>query len=375
MTKIPYTLQDVYDGEAQDKFNVISTFAGGGGSSTGYRLAGGKILCVNEFVEEARNTYAENYPSTIIIPDDIKELTGKDFLKATGLKPGELDILDGSPPCSAFSIAGAHTMKAGKGVAEANWGRTKVYSDGKIVENIEDLFFEFIRVADEIRPKVIVAENVRGLTVGESKSYYAKITNAFEEIGYLITSRVLNASNYGVGQGRQRLIFIGVREDIGEEVGLNTLNVSTLFPDSSSKVTNLGDIIGDVKNDPEEVKFLLDRMKRGSTYQYLIQMPKNPQKTISVADYHPKGSCFNMLRFSFFKPAPTITTRTGNFMHWEEDRNFTTAEYKRIQSLPEDFKLTGNWAQQTERIGRMVPPLMMRAIADSIYTKLLSKLK
>jgi DNA (cytosine-5)-methyltransferase 1 len=69
-----YNLQDVYDGEAQNKFNVISTFAGGGGSSTGYRLAGGKILCINEFVEEARNTYHENYPNTPILPDDIKEL-------------------------------------------------------------------------------------------------------------------------------------------------------------------------------------------------------------------------------------------------------------------------------------------------------------
>jgi DNA (cytosine-5)-methyltransferase 1 len=93
--KLPYKLQDVYDGEAQQKFTVISTFAGGGGSSTGYRLAGGKILCINEFVEEARNTYSENYPSTTILPGDIKELTGKDFLEATGLKQGELDILDG----------------------------------------------------------------------------------------------------------------------------------------------------------------------------------------------------------------------------------------------------------------------------------------
>ena len=74
-----YYLQDVYDAEKQNKFNVISTFAGGGGSSTGYRLAGGKILCINEFVQEARNTYTENYPSTPILPNDIKELTGQLF--------------------------------------------------------------------------------------------------------------------------------------------------------------------------------------------------------------------------------------------------------------------------------------------------------
>lgn len=373
--KLPYNLQDVYDAEAQEKFTVISTFAGGGGSSTGYRLAGGKILCVNEFVEEARNTYSENYPSTLIIPDDIKKLSGKDFLDKVGLKPGELDVLDGSPPCSAFSIAGAHTMKAGKGVAEANWGRTKVYSDGKIVENIEDLFFEFIRIAKEIQPKVIIAENVRGLTVGESKTYYAKITNSFENIGYLITSKVLNASHYGVGQGRQRLIFIGIRQDIADQLGLNVLTVSTLFPDKSAKVTTLGDVIDNVNNDPEEIDYLIDRMKKSSTYKYLVQMPKNSDKIISVSDYHPKGSCFNMVRSSYLKPSPTITTRTANFMHWEEDRNFSVAEYKRIQSLPDDFILTGNWMQKTERIGRMVPPLMMKAIADNIYNRVLSKLK
>ena len=95
----PYLLKDVHAGEAQNKFRVISTFAGGGGSSTGYRLAGGKILAINEFVEEARNTYKDNYPNTPILDGDIKELEGKDFLDITKLKEGELELLDGSPPC------------------------------------------------------------------------------------------------------------------------------------------------------------------------------------------------------------------------------------------------------------------------------------
>ena len=85
----PYTLKDVFAASAQNKFNVISTFAGGGGSSTGYRLAGGNVLCVNEFVEEAQNTYAENYPNTPILPNDIKELSGSDFLDIVGLDVGE----------------------------------------------------------------------------------------------------------------------------------------------------------------------------------------------------------------------------------------------------------------------------------------------
>ena len=139
----PYKLQDVYDSASEKKFNVISTFAGGGGSSTGYRLAGGDVLAVNEFVEEARNTYRDNYPSTPILPDDIKELKGQDFLDLVGLKKGELVILDGSPPCSAFSVAGklSHSKE---GKHSDGWGQTKEYSDGMVVENIEDLFFEFL---------------------------------------------------------------------------------------------------------------------------------------------------------------------------------------------------------------------------------------
>mgnify|MGYP005730703697 CR=1 FL=1 len=99
----PYYLKDVIESEKRELFTVMSTFAGGGGSSTGYRLAGGKILAINEFVEEARKTYSENYPNTPIMPDDIKQLTGKHFLETAGIQKGELDILDGSPPCSALA--------------------------------------------------------------------------------------------------------------------------------------------------------------------------------------------------------------------------------------------------------------------------------
>ena len=371
--KLPYNLQDVYDGEAKSKFTVISTFAGGGGSSTGYRLAGGKILCINEFVEEARKTYASNYPSTPIVPDDIKQLTGGDFLKITGLKPKELDILDGSPPCSAFSVAGS--MCRGEGSKHSDgWGKTKNYSDGKKVENIEDLFFEFIRVAKGIQPKVIVAENVKGLTIGEAKTYYAKITNAFEDLGYLVTSKVMKSSHYGVGQARERLIFIAVRQDIADKIGLNVLTVSSLFPPTSSKDTTIGDIIDGVENDPENIQSLTEHMLKSGVYQSVVKkMPKNPKKILSGMDYHEKGHCFNTKRASFYKPSPTLTA-SGGLIHWKEDRVLSVPELKRIQSLPDDFILTGSHSQQTERVGRMVPPLMMKAIAENIYKEVLSKL-
>jgi len=106
------------------KFEAVSLFAGGGGSSTGYRMAGGKVLAINEFIPEAINTYRANWPDTIILPGDVRKLTAEHILAEIGKAKGELDLLDGSPPCSAFSTAGAR---------EKGWGKTKKYSDNKIL--------------------------------------------------------------------------------------------------------------------------------------------------------------------------------------------------------------------------------------------------
>ena len=378
--KLPYNLQYVLDCESLNRFNVISTFAGGGGSSTGYRLAGGKILAVNEFVEEARNTYSANYPNTPILPDDIKTLKGQDFLDLVGLKKGELDILDGSPPCSAFSVAGSMCRSEGATHSDG-WGKTKTYSDGKKVENIEDLFFEFIRIANDIQPKVIVAENVKGLTIGEAKSYYHRITNELEAIGYYVSSKVMNASYHGVGQNRQRVIFICIREDIAEKVGLTFLNIHSLFPEESSTRTTFGDVIEGVVNNEDEIKMITEKWQACNLYKTTgSKMPDDPDKVLTGMDYHPKGHAFNMKRASMRQPCPTLTAMGcanitfGGIIHPLYNRKLTLAEQIRIQSLPDDFRLTGEWKQKAERIGRMVPPLMMRDIAESIYRHVLSKL-
>jgi len=373
-----YTLKDVHDASSQNKFSVISTFAGGGGSSTGYRLAGGKILCVNEFVEEAQKTYHENYPDTPILPGDIKELTGKDFLDVAGIGVGELDILDGSPPCSAFSVAGVLSHGAG-GKHSDGWGKTKLYSDGKMVENIEDLFFEFLRIAEYIKPKVIVAENVAGLTMGEAKEYFNKITNTFEKIGYDVSAKVLNSVNYGVPQTRTRVIFIGVREDVTADVGLTFMNISSIFPEGDGKVISLEEAFEGLEYDQEEVDYLIKRWTASAHYKDTVAlMPLDPPKVLTGADYHPKGHHFNVKRCSRFHPSPTVTAtgagETGaGGCHWIEPRKFTIAELKRIMSLPDDFILTGRHGKKAERIGRMVPPLMMKAIAEAVFTNVLEK--
>jgi|TARA_R110000772_G_scaffold45161_1_gene103613 DNA (cytosine-5)-methyltransferase 1 len=357
----PYNLKDVVKASEQEKFTVVSTFAGGGGSSTGYRLAGGKILCVNEFVQEAINTYKENYPNTPILPDDIKKLNAEDFNKY-----GDIDIFDGSPPCSAFSVSGAMVQ----GSHSKGWGQTKTYSDGKKVENIEDLFFEFLRIAKDLKPKVIVAENVKGLTIGEAKNYLFKIVNTFEEIGYDVSYKVLNSVHYGVGQTRQRTIFIAVREDVTEAIGLTFMNIQSLFPQESNEVVTLEDCLTGIEVDRKEADTLIEKFEGTSHHETWLDMPDDPKKVETGGDYHPKGHFFNMKKCSRFKPSPTITAHAGA-MHWHEPRTFTIKEVKRIMSLPDDFKLTGSFNKQAERCGRMVPPLMMKAIAESIYEKVL----
>ena len=394
-----YTLQDVYDASKQNKFKVISTFAGGGGSSTGYRLAGGDVLCVNEFVEEARNTYKENYPNTHIIPDDIKKLSGQEFLDITGLKSGELDILDGSPPCAAFSMAGS--VSHGKGNTHANaFGKTKSYSDIKEVTNVEDLFFEFLRVADVIKPKIIIAENVAGLTMGEAKTYFNKILNEFENIGYDVCAKVLDSSRFGVSQTRKRVFFIGIRNDITEKVGLNFMTISNVFPDESNDTIALKDALHDLEYDDDEVKTLIEKFSNTAYWRDTGKnMPTNPEKVIRGDAYYKqheperKGLSmdeqkkmgfklhhFNLKRVSLEKPSPTLTAMgsgqtTAGAFHWNESRKLTLGELKRIQSLPDDFKLTGKWNQKSERIGRMVPPLLLKTIADSVYEKVIKVYK
>ena len=376
-----YTLQDTLDSEKKSLFNVLSTFAGGGGSSTGYRLAGGKILAINEFVEEAQNTYRENYPNTTIVPGDIKKLTGTYLMEQAGIKVSELDILDGSPPCSAFSMAGSISHGRDNTHADA-FGKTKQYSDIKGVSNVEDLFFEFLRVAKDIKPKVIIGENVEGLTMGEAKEYFNKIQNTFEQIGYLVVANVLNCSYFGVPQSRKRCFFIGVREDVADKIGLNFMTMYQLYPEPNKEQTTLGEAISDINNtDEEELDYLFEKINPDKAVgKTLVKMPKDPDKVLTGMDYHDKGHHFNLKRSSLRKPCPTITAM-GNLAgvagtcHPLEDRKFTIKELKRIMSLPEDFKLTGKHKQQSERIGRMVPPLMMKALAESIYNKVLKPYK
>lgn len=357
-TKPPYKIPSMQEIEQLpwNGYNVVSTFSGGGGSCLGYRMAGYRVLWANEFVEEAQKTYKANHKSTILDTRDIRTISADEILAVLGMSKGEIDLFDGSPPCCAFSSVGKR---------EELWGKEREYSDGK-VQRIEDLFDEYIRLLNGLQPKTFVAENVSGMVKGTALGYFKEYLRKMKACGYNVKAKLLNAKYLGVPQNRERIIFVGVRND---------LNAEPAFPKPENYVYTLGDAIKDVENEENEVKRLCEEASRTSWGRVLKKIPKNPIKYIA-GDEVTNGGYFSLRRESMYHPCTTICqlngTRSGN-SHPLEDRKFTIEELRRITSVPDDFILTGNYAQQWERLGRMVPPVMMMHIAKTIRTEVLDK--
>ena len=185
-------------------FSIVSTFSGGGGSCVGFKMMGYQVLWASEFIQAAQETYRANHPGTILDTRDIRTVQPQDILHAIGKDVGEIDVLEGSPPCASFSTAG----KRHKG-----WGYVKAYSDTK--QRTDDLFFEYARLLKGLQPKVFVAENVSGLVKGVAKGYFKEILATLKACGYTVEAKLLDAQWLGVPQMRQRIIFMGVRNDLG----------------------------------------------------------------------------------------------------------------------------------------------------------------
>ena len=388
-----YTLDDLKESSDRKLFSYISFFAGGGGSSAGYKLAGGDCRFVNEFQQVAVDTYLENWPGTPHICGDIKNVTGKKIMEMTGLKVGELDILDGSPPCPPFSMSGTK---------QKGWNKEKM-AYGMKQQNIEDLTWEMIRIAGEMMPKVIICENVKGLTMEYAKQHLDRMVTDFEKKGYSTTYKVLNGIHFGVPQKRQRVFIVSVRNDVLDDIGMLPMILynGNIFPDgATNEEATVEDAIGDLRLDNEnsvEAYELCEGMKKSAKYKWLKRLEKNPNKVVSVGDdvvtpwYDKviahrtkmgkelpdrKNSFFQSRRVPWNQASHTLSeqglmTSLAVHLHPEEDRGYTTKESARIMTLPEDYINTGTLNERLARIGLMVAPIMMYHLADSIYEKVL----
>jgi len=375
----PYTLKDVEAQASKELFTVVSTFAGGGGSSTGYKLAGGKIVLANEVDETAADTYQLNYPNTPVANMDIRKITRRggrakvlEMFEGYGVKLGELDLFDGSPPCTTFS-----TASAGKGKEKSD--RKNIIHASVDQSRIGMLIHDYIYLVNCLKPRVFVMENV----VPSRKSpVFKDALDRARNRGYLIQWQTVHAQDCGVGQHRQRLITIGVRKDVCKQLNFRVqTDLDHVFPVGGEPVTLRSTLKG-IQNDPEEVEVWLDSCRLSASYEQIKAIPKGGPKYLKVADVIPGwgdlNADFNLLRAGWDATCPTLTCRgqqlgISGVHHPDYDRKFTVAEMKRIMSLPDDFKLSGTLNDKATRIGNMVPSLMTKAIASSIYENILSQ--
>lgn len=331
-------------------FNVASTFSGCGGSSLGYKMAGFRVLWANEFVPAAQETYRLNHPKTFLNIMDVRKITGERMLNEMGLERGDLDVLDGSPPCSSYSTAGAK---------EKLWGQSKTYSDTK--QRTDDLFTEFIRLLSEVRPKTFVAENVPGLIRGVSKGFFIEIMAGLRGAGYNVRAQVLEAQWLGVPQDRKRLIFIGVRED---------LHMTPVHPKPLPYRYTVKDAWGDaLRVEPIEPETSLEKHREKGNARFWFML--KPGET------HPKR--FNAMRHPINAPSHVLHATQGipgsaQAWHPTEFRAISVAEARRLSTFPDDFAFAGGYFTSMERIGRAVPPVMMMHVASAVRDHILSKL-
>ena len=312
---------------------VFSAFHCGGGSTMGYKLAGYNVLGGIEINPEMMKIYRENHKPThsfLMGVQEFKKRSKSEIHKDLF----NLDILDGSPPCSSFSMAGAR---------EKNWGKEKKFREGQASQVLDDLFFDFIDIAKMLQPKVVIAENVKGLIIGNARGYVKLIGEAFDKAGYETQLFLLNAAFMGVPQRRERTFFIARRKD------LNYSDIKLEFNEPTIPFSRIDD--GDVE---------ITKPLTGIAEKYWTQCkPGYPFSSV-----HPKKSCFGQIKVAANSPLVTITS-AGQMYHHTYPRTLTTNEIIKGQTFPLDYNFLDLPIKYV--CGMSVPPFMMRAIASEIY--------
>lgn len=312
---------------------AFGTFICGGGSTMGYKLAGFDHLGGVEIDPEVADVYRTNHKPKHLFVEDIRL-----FRKRADL-PAELfnlDLLDGSPPCSTFSMAGSR---------EDAWGKKKKFREGQADQTLDDLFFDYIELAKRLQPKVVLAENVKGLIQGNAKAYVHEIGKRFKAAGYKVQLFLLNAASMGVPQRRERVFFICQREDLG-------------LPDLRLRF-----------DEPAvTLSAMSPRLKGMSSHSSkIIGMTLDGSRPIFKCDEYPANTITGTEReFDVFAKRVTGS-------HFEGKDRFTNEEITQIGSFPIDYDFSK--LEPRYLIGMSVPPVMTAQIAHQIWLQWLSKLK
>lgn len=307
---------------------IISTFAGCGGSSLGYEMAGCTVVAAVEWDAHAVQCYRLNHPQTHVVHDDIANVDGAALLASVGLAVGELDVLDGSPPCQGFSTAGRRQLDDPRNA----------------------LFRQQLRLIDEMRPRHVVIENVAGMVKGIMRGVAAEVIRELKARGYAVAAGVLNAKFFGVAQSRERVFFIGSR------VGVPVLPPAQTHPRSCRSA--LAGI------EPDEIIMPTGAAARLSCRH--LRSGENGSDMLGRMGRKPSWFSTQMLDPS--KPSPTIcrcVPGTGGMFHWER-RHLSIREAMVLQGFPVTYQLPGTFNQRWARIGNSVCPPVVCAIAKQL---------
>lgn len=313
----------------------------------GYKRAGCTIVAANDIDPEMARHYKRNLNPKHYFLCPIKELVGADLPKELF----ELDILDGSPPCSTFSMAGSR---------EKAWGVEKKFREGQAKQVLSDLFFDFLDLANYLKPKVIVAENVKGMVIGNAKGYARLVMDRLREIGYRPQLFLVNAVDCGVPQRRERVFFCAVRNDVSSR----KLSLSP-----SMKPIPVRDAVSDLQVLSSEEKEYSAPKLTDTRYWALTKPGSNYADACELKTG--KSSCYTHTRISGDKPSPTVTAQDSTLTHWSECRLLTLREVVRIGSFPDDYQFESTRAGKY-MIGMSVPPKMAEVVARAVIDQWLT---
>ncbi len=304
----------------------------------GYKLAGFEHLGGVEIDPPIADVYKTNHNPKYLFVEDIRDFANRlDFPEDLY----NLDILDGSPPCSSFSMAGNR---------EKDWGKTKVFREGQAEQRLDDLFFDYIRLAKKLQPKVVIAENVKGLIQGNAKAYVHRIKKEFEAAGYKVQLFLLNAASMGVPQKRERVFFICQRND---------LNFPKLILNFNEESIKLGEFIDSSKG--------LNLSKDGKLYSDWLQRIETDKNFGDIClRTEKKQKSFGRVLIKKNDYAPTIVS--GNqYIYFDEFKEISNQDIQQIGTYPLDYNFKK--IESKYLIGMSVPPVMTAQIATEIYNQ------
>ncbi len=354
------TLENNFLNPAKTELKVASFFAGCGGLCYGIKAAGFDIVATNELIDAYKEIYKLNFPNANFLPNDVREITNRD-IDNTIKKYGVIDLMVGGPPCQGFSLAGKRDVN----------------------DKRNTLFAYYLKIAEKMKPKVILVENVRLLTSMKDSNgslVSNRILDTFESIGYKSVFFNVNAKDYGVPQHRERVIFIAVRKDLKNIPTIaNTKygNSNNLF-NSIKPFFSFGDGVSDLEYLESGEKSKTDKHHWAVKHpehviRWLVDVPegKSAHDNEDAILRPPSGYNTTYKRQVWSEPAGTVATTYGMIsgcrnVHPIATRALTNREALRLQSFPDSFKLTGNYGTIRTVIGNAVPPLLGYELAKYI---------